>query len=179
MKTVRIGVIGTGLAWERLHYPAIQELGNKYQIVALANRTKSDAEQFAKKINLGTENVYSDYMQMLQREDIDAIDIVVPIEMNYEVSENVAKAGFNFVCEKPLAPDMEQAKKYLDLSKKYGVRIMIAENFRYNACIKCTKNYISFIHILFLYNEAQDVPHFYRWRVPIQLFRRWAYLPPR
>jgi predicted dehydrogenase len=132
MKTIRLGIIGTGLAWERLHYPAIKELGDKYEIVALANRTKADAEQFAKKINLGTENIYSDYMEMLQRNDIDAIDIVVPIEMNYEVSENVAKTGFDFICEKPLAPDMEQAKKFLDLSKRYTVRIMIAENFRYN-----------------------------------------------
>lgn len=132
MKTIRLGIIGTGLAWERLHYPAIKELGDKYKIAALANRTKSDAEQFAQKINLGNENVYSDYMKMLQRDDIDAIDIIVPIEINYEVSENVAKAGFNFICEKPLAPDMEQAEKFLEISKKYNVKIMIAENYRYN-----------------------------------------------
>jgi len=49
MKKIRLGVIGTGLAWERLHYPAIQELGDKYEIVSLANRTKKDAENFAKK----------------------------------------------------------------------------------------------------------------------------------
>lgn len=132
MKKIRLGVIGTGLAWERLHYPAIQQLGDKYEIVALANRTKKDAEDFAGRINLDLNNVYDDYMQMLKRNDLDAIDILVPIELNYEVSENVAKSGISFICEKPLAPDMEQAKKYLHLAQKYNIKIMIAENFRYN-----------------------------------------------
>jgi len=129
---IRLGVIGTGLAWERLHYPAIKELGDKFEIVALANRTKEDAVKFAQKINLDLKNVYEDYNEMLKRTDIDAFDILVPIELNYEVSQNVAKAGRNFICEKPLAPDMEQAKKYLELSKKYNVKILIAENFKYN-----------------------------------------------
>lgn len=132
MKKIRLGVIGTGLAWERLHYPALSEMSDKYDIVALTNRTKSDAEAFAKKINLDVKNVYDDYNEMLKRSDIDAVDILVPIELNYQVSEDVAKAGKDFICEKPLAPDMEQARQYLNLSKKYKVRIMIAENYRYN-----------------------------------------------
>lgn len=132
MKKIRLGVIGTGLAWERLHYPAIQELGDKYEIVALCNRTRKDAEEFAKKINLDLKNVYEDYNEMLKRNDLDAVDILVPIEMNYIVSEACAKAGKNFICEKPLAPDMNQAAKYLKLSETYKVKIMIAENYRYN-----------------------------------------------
>jgi len=132
MNKIRLGVIGTGLAWERLHYPAIQELGDKYEIVALTNRTKKDAAEFAKKINLDLNNVYSDYHDMLKRNDLDAIDILVPIELNYEVSEAVAKAGINFICEKPMASDLVQAKKYLELCRKYKLKIMIAENYRYN-----------------------------------------------
>ena len=132
MKKIRLGVIGTGLAWERLHYPALLELSDKYEISALSNRTKSDAETFAKKINLDIKNVYSDYHEMLKRSDIDAIDILVPIDLNYQVSEDVAKAGKDFICEKPLAPDMNQAKKYLELTKKFKNKILIAENFRSN-----------------------------------------------
>ncbi|TYQ12871.1 UNVERIFIED_CONTAM: putative dehydrogenase [Acetivibrio alkalicellulosi] len=132
MRKIRLGVIGTGMAWERLHYPAILDLTDKYEIVCLCNRTITDAENFAKRINLDLNNVYENYNEMLKRNDIDAIDILVPIESNYEVSEAVAKSGKNFICEKPLASNMEDAKKYLELSKKYKVKIMIAENFRYN-----------------------------------------------
>ena len=132
MKTIRLGIIGTGMALERLHYPALQELSDKYQIVALCNRTRKDAEDFAKKINLDLSNVYDDYNEMLLRDDLDAVDILVPIELNYAVSEAVAKAGIDFICEKPMASNMEDAQKYLSLSKKYNVKIMIAENYRYN-----------------------------------------------
>jgi len=132
MKKIRLAVIGTGMAWERLHYPAIKELEDKYEIVALCNRTRKDAEEFAKKINLSMDRVYDDYNEMLKRQDIDAVDILVPIESNYTVSEAVAKAGKDFICEKPLAANREEAKKYLELSKKYNVRIMIAENYRYS-----------------------------------------------
>lgn len=132
MNNIRLAVIGTGLAWEKLHYPAILELGDKYKIVALCNRTKQDAMEFAKKIKLDSANVYDNYDEMLKRQDIDAVDVLVPIQLNYQVSEAVAKSGRNFICEKPLAPDMEQATKFLEISKKYKVKIMIAENYRYN-----------------------------------------------
>ncbi|NJD02707.1 MAG: Gfo/Idh/MocA family oxidoreductase [Ruminiclostridium sp.] len=132
MKKIRLGVIGTGLAWERLHYPAFKELSDKFEIAALANRTKKDAKEFAIKINLDMQNVYDDYKAMIKRTDLDAIDILVPIELNYEVSEEVAKAGKSFICEKPMAPDMGQAKKFLELARKHIVKIMIAENYRYN-----------------------------------------------
>lgn len=132
MKKIRLGVIGTGMAWEKLHYPAVKELSDKFEIVALANRTKKDAETFAAKINLDQANVYQDYKEMLKRKDLDAVDILVPIDQNYSVSEEVAEAGINFICEKPLAPDMEQAGKYLELSRRHNLKIMIAENYRYN-----------------------------------------------
>ena len=132
MNKIRLGIIGTGMALERLHYPALQELSDKYQIVALCNRTIKDAQDFAAKIKLDLSNVYDDYNKMLLRDDLDAVDILVPIELNYIVSEAVAKAGIDFICEKPMASNMVDAKKYLALSKKHNVKIMIAENYRYN-----------------------------------------------
>jgi predicted dehydrogenase len=132
MKKIHLGIIGTGFAWERLHYPVLEKLQDKFQIVALASLNRTDAENFAKRIGLDIVNVYDDYKEMLKRDDIDAVDIVVPIEHNYEVSKNVAKAGKSFICEKPLAKNMEEAQKYLKLAKKYDVKILIAENFRYN-----------------------------------------------
>ncbi|NLL05183.1 MAG: Gfo/Idh/MocA family oxidoreductase [Clostridiaceae bacterium] len=132
MRKIRLGIIGTGMALERLHYPALQELSDKFQIVALCNRTLKDAAEFAVKINLDLSNVYDDYNKMLLRNDLDAVDILVPIELNYSISEAVAKAGIDFICEKPMASNMADANKFLSLSEKYNVKIMIAENYRYN-----------------------------------------------
>jgi predicted dehydrogenase len=132
MKKIRLGIIGAGFAWERLHYPALEKLKDQFEIVAMSSLNRTDTENFAKKIDLDFKNVYPNYQEMLQRDDLDAVDIVVPIEQNYEVSEQVAKAGKNFMCEKPLAQNMAEAQKYLQLKRKYGVQILIAENFRYD-----------------------------------------------
>ena len=43
MKKIRLGVIGTGMAWERLHWPALQELSDKYEVVALCNLNRERA----------------------------------------------------------------------------------------------------------------------------------------
>jgi len=132
MNKIRLGVIGTGMAWERLHWPAIQQMLDKYEIAALCNRTRSDAENFARTINLDLSNVYDDYHQMLQRTDIDAVDIMVPIPENYEVAAAVIKAGKNLIAEKPLAATLEGAQKLLDLYNQNNVKVMVAENYRYN-----------------------------------------------
>lgn len=142
MKKIRLGVIGTGLAWEQLHYPAIQELNDKYEIVALANRTRQDAENFANKINLDLKNVYDDYNELLKVEDIDAVDILVPIQLNFEVAEAAMNAKKHIICEKPMAPDIKQAEKFLSLSRNYDKLILIAENYRYNEEYKIIRDII-------------------------------------
>jgi predicted dehydrogenase len=132
MNKIRLAVIGTGMAWERLHWPAIQQMLDKYEVVALCNRTKNDAETFAQNNNLNSAAIYADYNEMLKRDDIDAVDVLVPISENYEVATSVIKSGKNLIAEKPMAATLEGAKQLLDLSKQYNVKIMIAENYRYN-----------------------------------------------
>ncbi|MFZ5643425.1 MAG: Gfo/Idh/MocA family protein [Bacillota bacterium] len=133
MKKLRVGIIGTGMAFERLHYPAYQEMPDKYQIVAVCDEDRAKASRWAGRLGIDSNRVYSDYREMCKRDDIDCYDIMVPIEKNYTVTEEVASiARKPIICEKPLAPNKEQAFAHRELPKKYGIPIMIAENYRYN-----------------------------------------------
>lgn len=132
MRKIRLAVIGTGMAWDKLHLPAIQELSDKYQVVAMANLSEDELYKAADKIGLSHEHTYTDYHQMLRRHDIDAVNVAVPISKNYEISRDVVKARKHLICEKPLAPNMEQAIDFVKLQKEHRVKIMIGENFRYN-----------------------------------------------
>ncbi len=69
---------------------------------------------------------------MLKRDDIDAVDVLVPIEDNFEVARAVVRANKNMIAEKPLAATLKGAEKLLELHKRYPVNIMVAENYRYN-----------------------------------------------
>ena len=132
MKKLRVGVIGTGMAFERLHHPAYTELQDKYEFKALCDQDVSKAREWAKKLNIPEQNVYSNYRDMIKNPELDMFDIMVPIGENFKVTEEVAKAGKPIICEKPLAPNVEQAKAHRELPKKYDIPIMIAENYRYN-----------------------------------------------
>ncbi|WHH57441.1 Gfo/Idh/MocA family oxidoreductase [Petroclostridium sp. X23] len=143
MRKIRMGVIGTGMAWERLHWPAMQQLSDRYEVVALCNRTKSDAENFARSIQLDLNNVYDDYRQMLKRDDIDAVDVMVPISQNYDVAAAVIQSNKNLIAEKPLAATLEGCKKLLELHREHDVKIMVAENYRYNEEINKIRDIIN------------------------------------
>ncbi|HEX2954954.1 MAG TPA: Gfo/Idh/MocA family oxidoreductase [Bacillota bacterium] len=132
MERIRLAVIGTGFAWERLHWPALQELSAQYEVIALCDRIREKAATWAERLGLTEDRVYDDYHQMLKRSDIDAVDILVPIELNYEVAHHVAETGKAIILEKPLAPTRDQAKESVDLPLKYKVPVMVAENFRYS-----------------------------------------------
>ncbi len=133
MRRLRMGIIGAGMALEKLHYPAYQELADKYQIVALADVDPDKARLWAGKLGLDPEkDAYGDYREMMKRSDVDAFDIMVPITDNFEVADVVAKAGKPIILEKPLAPTPEQARACAALPGKHGIPVMIAENFRYN-----------------------------------------------
>ena len=71
-------------------------------------------------------NVYDDYNEMLKRDDIDVVDILVPIEENFEAASAVLKAGKNLIAEKPLASFMEGAKT-VDLYHSGSSLVMLAE----------------------------------------------------
>ncbi|MCR3923180.1 MAG: Gfo/Idh/MocA family oxidoreductase [Firmicutes bacterium] len=136
MQKVKVGIIGTGMAFERLHYPAFSQLTEQYAIVALCDIEKQKAMQWAHKLNIGEANVYTDYVEMIKKADLDIVDIMVPIELNYEVTEKVASQWDSqrkgIICEKPLAPTLNQAIHARVLAKKHSIPIMIAENYRYN-----------------------------------------------
>lgn len=157
-----MGIIGTGMAFERLHYPAYQELSDKLQIVAVCDEDLQKAKNWQETLGLKDEDIYSDFHRMIKRSDIDAFDIMVPIELNYEVMEEVAQVGKPIICEKPLAPTREQAEAARELPKRFSIPIMIAENYRHNDEINIIRDLIRTGEIgtvyYFMQNRTVDFP---------------------
>lgn len=133
MERIKVGVIGTGLAWERLHYPAYQELADRYEIRALCDVNQERVEEWGRRLGLDSKrDVYTDCQAMIDRKDLQVIDIMVPIIKNHPVAELVARSGKAIILEKPIGATLEQAIATKDLPTYYGVKMMIAENYRYS-----------------------------------------------
>ena len=97
---IRIGMIGAGFI-ARLHATALRSLGpDAAQIVGVAARTEGPREAFASEF--GIRDTYADYRQLLERADVDAVDLCVPNHLHHPMTVAAAQAGKHVYCEKPL-----------------------------------------------------------------------------
>ena len=61
--------------------------------------------------NWGWESVETDWKKLIERDDIDLIDIASPNDTHAEIAIAAAKAGKMVLCEKPLGRTAEEAKE--------------------------------------------------------------------
>lgn len=132
MSKIKLGLIGVGMAWDRLHYPAIKRLSDKFEIKAVCDINHEKAKAVACELGLLDEAVFTDYNDMLRDADIEAVDIMVPIPENYEAAKASIKSKKAFIAEKPFAGTLKGAKELVALAKKSDSKILIAENIRYD-----------------------------------------------
>jgi len=133
---IRLGIIGTGLATDMLHWPALAKLPNLFQITWVCNRTASKAEAFADKVAKEGKSprprVTTNPDEVYAATDVDAVSLVLPQELNLEQTQKAAKADKGVMVEKPLAENLESAKALVTLVGKYpNLTFMVAENWRY------------------------------------------------
>ena len=129
-KTISLGFIGTGIAANDLHWPAIEQLGNKFNVAAVCNRSRNKAEAFAKKCKATV--VYDTVDELLADKNVDAVVVAVPIELNYGMARLAIASGKHVLLEKPLAASLDEAKILRDLVPQNRQVLLLAENFRYH-----------------------------------------------
>ena len=132
-KNLNIGMVGYGFmgrahsnAWRR----AANFFDSGYQPVlkAVAARDKGKAQSFADM--WGYESVETDWRKLVERKDIDAIDICVPNDLHAEIAIAAAKAGKMVLCEKPLARTVKEALPMVKAVEKAGVANTVWYNYR-------------------------------------------------
>ena len=100
MDKVRLGMIGSQFA-AHLHLNNYSRMrGSKLEVVAIASKTERTAQATARKFDIPS--VYTDYRHILERKDVDAVDLCVPTHLHDEMIVEGAKAGKHVICEKPL-----------------------------------------------------------------------------
>lgn len=129
---VRLGIIGTGLAVEQLHWPALKRLRDQFPIVAFCDIDRAAGEHFASYSGASMSEFTEDYHELLARDDVDAVLISLPIELNYPVSKDAVAAGKHVFCEKPSGANDAEGRAFVELEANHPeVTILVAENWFY------------------------------------------------
>ena len=142
---LNIGMIGYGFMG-RAHSNAYCKVGNffdtKYQPVlkAACARSQESVQAFAD--NWGYETIETDWRALLERDDIDAVDICVPNNLHREIALAAADAGKMILCEKPLAMDTAEGEEMCQAVEAAGVANMVWYNYRRVPAVSLAKKLI-------------------------------------
>ncbi len=127
MDRVRIGMVGTGLAG-RLHLNNYAKLrGLKVDIVALCSKDP-DLATYARTYNIP--EYYDDFRRLLERDDIDVIDLCTPTDMHEAFCIETARAGKHMICEKPLTGYFGKDREEEYVGHAVSKRLMLQETLR-------------------------------------------------
>ncbi|MCH7886428.1 MAG: Gfo/Idh/MocA family oxidoreductase [Candidatus Marinimicrobia bacterium] len=137
---LKLGIIGCGIAAKALHYTALRELQDKFTITAVCNHTEPKAREFSEMV--GGVPYTLDYKELLAMEDVEAVDIVLPIHLNRLVVSDALKAGKHVIAEKPIAGNRSDAYDLVKLADSSNQVTMIAENYRYRKVFQRAKELI-------------------------------------
>jgi predicted dehydrogenase len=126
--SLRMGIIGIGWAGQR-QFQAVRELNGRVTLTAVAD--SDEVFLRAKAAELGVEAVYTDYRDLLNEPDIDAVSICTPHDLHCEMAVAAAQAGKHILVEKPIAMTIQDATRMIDAAQSNGVRLYVAENLVY------------------------------------------------
>lgn len=145
-QTVRVGMIGYSFMG-KVHSNAYRSVPFFFDsevepvLQTICGRSEKNVKEQAKK--LGWHSYETDWRQVLERDDIDLIDISTPNNTHYDIVLAAAKAGKHIICEKPLANTLDGAKQMLRAVNDAGVVHMISHNYRFAPAVQFAKRLIS------------------------------------
>jgi len=132
-KKLNVGLVGYGFMG-RTHSNAFAQVNHFFDVdyepvrKAICARDGAKAKAFADQ--WGYESAETDWRKLIERKDIDLIDIASPNNTHAEIALAAAHAGKMVLCEKPLALNGKEAEKMVEAVEKAGVPNMVWYNYR-------------------------------------------------
>ena len=106
-ETLRVGIVGVG--WGALvHGPAFQ-LVDGFELAAICGRRPEPLAAASER--LGVTDTSNDWRAFVERDDLDLISIVLPVELHKDVFIAALDAGKHVLCEKPLSLSGSDARE--------------------------------------------------------------------
>ncbi len=122
----RIGIIGVGFG-AQVYIPGLRSEG--WDIVALCSRNRDNLAKVAR--DAGIRNIHTDPLELIGRDDIDAVAITTPPRAHRELAIAALEAGKHVLCEKPFAMNAGEAAAMRDAAEASGRTAMVGHEFRH------------------------------------------------
>jgi predicted dehydrogenase len=142
---VRVGLVGYKFMG-RAHSNAYRQVARFFDLElsprmrAICGRDEAGVKDAA--AALGWESYETDYRRLLERDDIDLVDVATPGNTHHEMAIAALEAGKHVLCEKPLANTLREAREILEAARAAGTVNMVCFNYRRAPAVQLAKKLI-------------------------------------
>ena len=136
---VRFGVIGCGTHARWAVLKAIRQFAQNCELAAVADLRAENLEAVDDP-NVGR---YTDYREMLARDDLDAVFVVTRVDAHCEPTVAALESGRHVVCEKPMANNVEECRRMIDAAESAGRILVVDFEMHYYKQYRKIKEWIS------------------------------------
>ena len=130
---MRAGIIGCGGITERRHGPVLASLSDRLTIVALADLAQERLALMGGKLGVASEHLYTDWEQMLAKEELDLVHICTPHDLHEPQAIAAMEAGAHVLLEKPIATSLEAVDRMSAVAGKTGRKLTVGHNQLFSA----------------------------------------------
>lgn len=120
----KVALVGVG-GISGAHIPAWEDMENA-ELVALCDIRPERTESFAE-----TKHIYTDFEEMLEKEEFDILDICLPTYLHADYAVKAMEHGKHVICEKPISMNKEDVDRVYSTAEKNNVKFMVAHVLRF------------------------------------------------
>jgi predicted dehydrogenase len=129
MRPTRLGVVGMGLIWSRVHQPHLARLQDVFELVAFCDVSTDQRVTIAP--DFPQARVMSDYHELLAMPEVEAVLVLTPIALNETVALDALRASKDLLLEKPIARSVATGMQIVAAARQAGRRPFVTEQIGY------------------------------------------------
>lgn len=137
---MRGGLVGCGAIANRSHMPVWRSLKN-VEIAALCDPNEDAMRSTARRFSVP--GSYRELTHMLQKENLDFIDICTPQATHLELAIQSMEAGLHVFIEKPMGMTLSEADEIVSASRKYNVKLCVCHNMLFSTVVQEARSLIA------------------------------------
>ncbi|MEA2524580.1 MAG: hypothetical protein QOF73_1807 [Thermomicrobiales bacterium] len=154
-RKVRVGVLGAGRWANVAHLPGWTR-DPRCAVVVVCDVERHLAEATAPKF--GVSEVSDDYRGVVERDDVDVIDVCTPSHTHFELATAALESGKHVLCEKPVAFDFRETMRAAEIARSKGLKTKLGFTFRYSPAMLYMKELVDqgFCGQPYIYNAYEQ-----------------------
>lgn len=131
-RPVRYAVVGAGNIAQVAILPAFRHATKNSELVAIVSGDEAKRAALRKRYGLELDGGYDDLESVLERGAIDAVYVATPNSLHKEYALRAAARGVHVLCEKPLAPSVEDCRAMAEACDEHGAKLMVAYRLHFD-----------------------------------------------